>query len=64
MKLTLDPSNPQAWPSGQINAEQLDATREAELAAQQASDDAGAMDDAAEYARGVSQRRGLTQQGL
>lgn len=61
MKLTLDPSNPQAWPRGQINVEQLDATTEAELAAQQASDDAGAIDGATEYARGVSQ---ITQQGL
>ena len=64
MKLTLDPSNPQASTGGQINAEQIDATTETELAAQQASDDASAMQDAEKYARRVRQRLWHTQQEL
>ena len=64
MKIRLDPTNPQAWPKGQINAARLDAQTEADLAAQQASDDASAMQDAAKYARRVRQRLGLTQQEL
>ena len=64
MKIKLDPANPQTWPKGRINAARLDATTESELAAQQASDDSAAMQDAAKYARRVRQRLGLTQQEL
>ena len=64
MKIKLDPANPKTWPKGQINAARLDATTEAELAAQQTSDDSAAMQDAAKYARRVRQRLGLTQQEL
>ena len=64
MKIKLDPANPKGWSKGRINAARLDATTEAELAAQQASDDASAMQDAAKYARRVRQRLGLTQQEL
>ena len=64
MKIKLDPANPKTWPKGRINAARLDATTEAELAAQQASDDSAAMQDAAKYARRVRQRLGLTQQEL
>ena len=42
----------------------MDSTRERALALQRASDDAAAMQDAAEYARRVHQRLGLTQQEL
>ena len=62
MKIKLDPANPKTWPKGRINVERLDATTEAELAAQQASDDSAAMQDAAKYARRFRQRLGLTQQ--
>ena len=64
MKIKLDPTNPKTWPKGRINAARLNATTEAELTAQQASDDASAMQDAAKYARRVRQRLGLTQQEL
>ena len=64
MKIKLDPADPKTWPKGQINAARLDATTEAELAAQQAIDDSAAMQDAAKYARRVRQRLGLTQQEL
>ena len=45
MKLTLDPDSRQTWPKGRIDAEQLDATTESGLAAQQASDDEDAARD-------------------
>ena len=64
MKIKLDPAYPKGWPKGRINAARVDATTEAELAAQQTSDDADAMQDAAKYARRVRQRLGLTQQEL
>ena len=64
MKIKLDLANRKAWPKGRINTTRLDATTENELAAQQGSDDAGAMQDAAKYARRVRQRLGLTQQEL
>ena len=64
MKIKLDPTKPQTWPKGRINAARLDATTKNELAAQQASDDSAAMQDAAKYARRIRQRLGLTQQEL
>ena len=64
MKIKLDPAKSQTWPKGRINAAQLDATTETQLAAQQASDDSAARQDAAKYARRVRQRLGLTQQEL
>ena len=64
MKIKLDPANTQTWPKGGVNAARLDATTESQLAAQQASDDSAAMQDAAKYARSVRQRLGLTQQEL
>ena len=64
MKIKLDPAKSQTRPKGRINAAQLDATTETQLAAQQASDDSAAMQDAAKYARRVRQRLGLTQQEL
>ena len=54
MKLTLDPANPETWPKGRIDAERLDATTEAELAAQQASDDNAARDAAKTVAANYS----------
>ena len=64
MKIKLDLANPKTWPKGRINPARLNATTEGELAAQQTSDDASAMQDAAKYARRVRQRLGLTQQEL
>ena len=64
MKIKLDVAKPKTWPKGRVNPARLDDTTETELAAQQASDDASAMQDAAKYARRVRQRLGLTQQEL
>jgi putative transcriptional regulator len=58
MKIKLDPAKPQTWPKGRINAAPLDTTTESQLAVQQASDNASAMQDAAKYARRVRQRWG------
>lgn len=63
MKITVDPANPQTWPKGQVNGERLDATTESELKAQQVSDDASAMQDAAEVTHRIRQRLGSSQPG-
>ncbi|WP_373070251.1 helix-turn-helix domain-containing protein [Gemmatimonas sp.] len=62
--MTVDPANPRTWPKGRVDAMRLDATTQRDLAAQQASDDASAMQDAAKYTRRVRQRLGLTQHEL
>ncbi|MGB4116613.1 MAG: hypothetical protein WBK51_08725 [Polaromonas sp.] len=64
MKIKLNSANPQTWPEGRINAARLDATTESQLAAQPASDESAAMQNAAKYARRVRQRLGLAQQEL
>jgi len=64
MKMTVDPENLQTWSKGRVNALRLDAVTASELAAQQASDHARAMQDAARYARRIWQRFGLTQREL
>jgi putative transcriptional regulator len=46
---------------GRIDADRVDATGEAEIARQAAKDDAAAMQDAAQFARQVRQRLGLSQ---
>ena len=57
-----DLSRPATLPKGRIDRRKLDATTQADLAAQQAQDDAEAMQDAARFVRRVRQRLGLTQQ--
>lgn len=47
-----------------LNAAQLDATTEAGIATQQAADEAEAMQDAAQFARRVRRRLGLSQAEL
>lgn len=58
----VDLSQPSRLPKGRVNHRKLDATTEADLAAQQKVDDAEAMQDAARFARRVRKRLGLTQQ--
>ena len=50
MKIELDPAKLETWPKGLINAARLDAQTEADLVAQQARDDATAMQDALQNA--------------
>lgn len=54
----LDPRNPAL---GRIDPARVDATSEADIAAQQASDEAEALQDAAKFARRVRKRLGLSQ---
>ncbi len=48
-------------PQGRMDAARLDATSEADIAAQQRVDDVEAMQDVAKYARRVRKRLGLSQ---
>jgi putative transcriptional regulator len=61
MKITLDPAYPQTWPKGRVDTARLDATTESELGAQQAVDDANALQDAAKHAGVIRQSPGPTQ---
>jgi putative transcriptional regulator len=51
-------------PAGRIDYLRVDATTAKQMAAQQAQDDAAALQDAAEYAKRVRMRLGLTQQAF
>ncbi len=62
VRVRVDLSRPATLPKGRIDRRKLDATTEADLAVQQAQDDAEAMQDAARFVRRVRQRLGLTQQ--
>jgi putative transcriptional regulator len=62
VRVKVDLSRPATLPKGRIDRRKLDATTEAELAVQQAQDDAEAMQDAARFVRRVRRRLGLTQQ--
>jgi putative transcriptional regulator len=62
VRVKVDLSRPVTLPKGRIDRRKLDATTEAELAVQQAQDDAEAMQDAARFVRRVRRRLGLTQQ--
>lgn len=62
VRTRVDLSRPATLPKGRIDRRKLDATTEADLAVQQAQDDAEAMQDAARFVRRVRQRLGLTQQ--
>lgn len=59
--MTIDVQNPIAKPAGRIDAAQVDATTEADIAKHKAADDAEAMLDAAKFARRVRRRLGFTQ---
>ncbi len=50
-----------AGQAGRIDTKRVDATTEAEIAAQQAMDELDAMQDAAKFARRVRKRLGLSQ---
>ena len=61
VQMTIDVQNPKAAPVGRIDKDRVDATTEADILAQQANDDAGAMADAAKFARRVRKRLGFSQ---
>ena len=61
VRITIDPTGPATLASGRINPARVDATTQADLAKQAASDEAEAMQDAAKFARRVRKRLGLSQ---
>lgn len=61
VRVTIDPAVPATLASGRIDLARVDATTEADIARQAASDEAEAMQDAAKFARRVRKRLGLSQ---
>lgn len=62
-KISLKPMSDPAR-AGRVNTAQLEGTTVKQIAVQAAQDDAAAAQDAAQYARRVRERLGLTQQAL
>lgn len=62
--MTINPALPASLASGRIDPVRVDATSEADIAAQQAFDEAESMQDMAKFARRVRKRLGLTQAEL
>ncbi len=63
-RVRIDPDDPSTLPEGRIDPSRLDATTEAEIAAQEREDEEEAMQDVARYARRVRRRLGLSQTEL
>ena len=63
VRMTIDVQNPIAKPVGRIDAAQVDATNEGDIAKHKAADDAEAVLDAAKFARRVRRRLGFSQAG-
>ena len=65
-RVRIDPDDPSTLPEGRIDPARVDATTEAEIAAQEREDEDEdeAMQDMARYARRVRRRLGLTQTEL
>ncbi len=61
VRVKINPAALASMPQGRVDAARLDATSEADIAAQQRVDDAEAMQDTAKYARRVRKRLGLSQ---
>ena len=63
-RIKVDPDDPATFPKGRVDAARVDATTEAEIAAQEREDEEEAMQDMARYARRVRRRMGLSQTEL
>ena len=61
VRMSIDPALPASVMLGRVDMTRVDATTEKEIAAQMTSDEAGAMQDAAKFARRVRKRLGLSQ---
>lgn len=61
VRVKIDPAVPASLAGGRIDSARVDATSEEDIAAQQAVDEATAMQDAAKFARRVRKRLGLSQ---
>ena len=61
VRMKIDVQGPGAKPMGRIDVKRVDATTQDDIAKHQAEDDAGAMLDAAKFARRVRRRLGFSQ---
>ena len=61
VRVTIDPTVPASLGLGRIDPARVDATTENDIVAQQAADEATAMQDAAKFVRRVRKRLGLSQ---
>ncbi len=61
VRVRIDPASPSTLPKGRIDKARVDATTDADIAKQAASDEAQAMQDAARFARRVRKRLGFSQ---
>lgn len=61
VRMTIDVQKSNAKSVGRIDPRRVDATTDADVARQQAADDADAMLDAAKFARRVRRRLGFSQ---
>lgn len=61
VRMTIDVKNSTAKPVGRINTDRVDATTDADIAKHKAEDEAGALLDAAKFARRVRRRLGFSQ---
>jgi len=61
IRVKLDPARIGKSAKDRVNLRMLDATTDADILMQQKTDDAGALQDAAKFARRVRKRLGLTQ---
>ncbi|MBS0477179.1 MAG: helix-turn-helix domain-containing protein [Proteobacteria bacterium] len=61
VRIHIDPTQGAGVKRGRIDTARVDSTTESEIAQQIAEDDAQAMQDAAQFARRVRQRLGLSQ---
>ena len=59
--VTINPADPTSLAAGRIDAARVAATTEEDIATHQAADEAGAVQDAAKFARRVRKRLGLSQ---
>ena len=64
VRTTIDPRVPASLAQGRLDAARVDATPPADIAPQPAADAAAAMQDAAQFARRVRRRLGLSQAEL
>ena len=61
IRMRIDPAQSASVTLGRLDMARVDSTTEKEIAAQIASDEAGAMQDAAKFSRRVRKRLGLSQ---
>ena len=61
VRMKIDPKDPATLAAGWIDPAGVDDTTEADIALQQAADEAEAMQDVAKFARRVRKRLGLSQ---